>query len=176
MTKTCLGGRSDSITLLSWCNLMDESRGDWCGMIRAFCLIDSSNRCIFHWASNATESADWFERLRKELSAGQLPKVIKDFVRAANLGDEKARLVELEGYHLTLQIHRGFLIVADASSEDNYSKTMPMLLAEVDRAVTEDPLSLSELLSDIDTPGRSRLIGQISTILQYQERDIDAVR
>jgi hypothetical protein len=105
-----------------------------------------------------------------------LPKVIKDFVRAANLGDEGARLVELDGYHLTLQIHRGFLILADASAENNYKKTMPMLLAEVDRAVAEDPLSLSELLCDIDTPGRSRLISQISTILQYQERDVDVAR
>jgi hypothetical protein len=154
---------------------MDEFRGDEGDMIKAFCLIDSSNRCILHWKSNATATVDWFGELRKQLSAGQLPKVIRDFVRAANLGDGKARLVELEGYHLTLQTHKGFLVVVDASSEDNYSKTMPMLLAEVDRAITEDPLSLSGLLSDIDTPGRSKLISQISTILQCQERDVGVV-
>jgi hypothetical protein len=143
-------------------------------MIRAFCLLDSSNRCIFHWVGNATAGADWFEKLGKELSTGQLPKVIRDFVRAASLGDDKARLVELGGYHLTLRIHRGFLIVADADSEDNYSKTMPVLLAEVDHVISEDPLCLSELLSGIDTPGKSKLISQIVNILQYQEGDISA--
>jgi hypothetical protein len=142
-------------------------------MIRAFCLIDSSNRCVFHWTGKTDGSIDWFERLRKDLSAGQLPKVVKDFVRAANLGEEGARLVEFDGYQLTLQTHRGFLIVADASSEGNYGKTMPLLLAEVDRIVAEDPLSLGELLSDIDTPGRSRLMTQISSILQHQESDED---
>ena len=145
-------------------------------MIRAFCLVDSSNRCILHWTGHANGSGDWFETLRKHLSIGQLPKVIKDFVRAANLGDERARLVELDGRQLTLQTHKGFLIVADASSEGNYRKTMPMLLAQVDRVVADDPLSLSELLSDIDMPGRSRLINQISTILQHQERDVDVPR
>jgi hypothetical protein len=142
------------------------------GMIKAFCLIDSSNRCVFHWANGTDGGTDWFEKLAKELSAGHLPKVIKDYVRAANLGEERARSVELDGIRLTLQTHRGFLIVADASSEGNYVKTMPMLLKEVDRVVAEDPLCLSELLSDIDTPGRSKLISHISSILQYQERDI----
>lgn len=145
-------------------------------MIRAFSLLDSSNRCIFHWAGSTSIRSGWFEKMRMELSAGQPPKPIMDFVRAVSLGNENEGRVELEGYSLTLCFHRGFLIVADVESWDNYRKTMPTLLAEMDRVISEDPLSLGELLSGIDTPGRSKMINRISAILEYQETSIGTTR
>jgi hypothetical protein len=133
--------------------------------IRSLCIFDPSNRPVFQWRKGKSIDKDWSERFEKALASGPLSKTIQQLIKEVNLDTEKTRVVEFEGRNLSLHLHGWFLIVADSDSKEEFDKVIPQLLAAINDAISEDPLSFSGLLSHNDMPGRSKLAAHLAKVL-----------
>jgi hypothetical protein len=134
--------------------------------IKALCIFDPLNKRIFQWSKANSVEKDCVEKFEKELTSGPLSRTVQQLVREASLGGEKTRSIEFEGHDLILYYYGWFLIVAEVDSMEEFDKILPLLISGIREAVSEDPLSFDELLSENSMPGRSKLARYLEKVLE----------
>lgn len=135
-------------------------------LIRALCIFDRFNKRVFQWSKANSLDKDCLEGFEKGLASGPLSRTVQQMVREASLGAERTRSIEYEGHDLILYYYGWFLIVADADSMEEFDKVIPLLISGIKDAVNKDPLSFSELLSENNMPGKSKLARYLEKVLE----------
>jgi hypothetical protein len=135
-------------------------------LIRALSIYDRFNKPVFRWRRADVAQRDCTGSLEKDLASGPLSVTVKQLVREASLGGERMQCVEHGGRDLILYIYGWFLIIADADSVEEFNKVLPLLVSGIKDAVSKDPLSFSELLSENKMPGKNKLAEYLEKILQ----------
>jgi hypothetical protein len=106
------------------------------------------------------------ENFEKDLASGPLSVTVQRLVRGASLGAEREQRIEYKGRDLILYYYGWFLIVADADSMEEFNKVLPLVISGINDAVSKDPLSFSELLSENKMPGKSELTKYLEKVLE----------
>jgi hypothetical protein len=86
--------------------------------------------------------------------------------RKLSLGAERTRTIEYQGHDLILYYYGWFLIVANADPQEEFDKVIPRLISGIKDAVSKDPLSFSELLSENNMPEKSKLARYLEKVLE----------
>jgi len=142
-------------------------------LIRALWLFDPFGTRILRWVYSTYWKRGRTDKVEDGFFTGPLSRAIGDFIKKSNMGEKKSETLRFEGRLLTLYAQRGFLMIAEVDSKEDFELVIPSLSKTLDDAVVEDPLSFSELLSVYDMPGKARLTKQLSTLLRSQEAEIE---
>jgi hypothetical protein len=143
-----------------------RSREESNELIRALCVYDRYNKRIFQWSKANSVEKTSLEGFEKDLASGPLSRTVQQLVRDASLGAERALHVEYKGRDLILYYCGWFLIVADADSMEEFNRVLPLVVSGIKDAVSKDPLSFSELLSENKMPGKSELAKYLEKVLE----------
>lgn len=148
------------------CIACGSSRKETGELIRALCIFDRFNKRIFQWSKANSIDKGCMDTFEKDLASKPLSIIVQQLVREASLGAEKTRRVEYQGCDLILYYYGWFLIVAEADSMEEFGKVVPLLVSGMKDAVSEDPLSFSELLSENKMPGKAKLARYLEKVLK----------
>jgi hypothetical protein len=136
-------------------------------MIRAMWLFGPFNNCIFHWRGAANEGKVPLESLENEflpkLFSGSMNKVRREMEIEGNI----VVRAHLQDRALTICMHKGFLMVADADSHLDLEAVKDRLGRSISDGIIEDPLAFGQLC-DSDTPAKAKLMARFQSILESQ--------